>query len=89
MPQHLTDEQKHLIVYLYQNGISEQKIALEVACIKTGVNVTISKRWKETRKFSKRAGRGRKRKSIKRQDRSLVRFSLANRRLTSSEFCRE
>ena len=50
MPQHLSDERRHLIVYLHKKAISERKIALEVGCSKTGVNVTI-KRWKETGKF--------------------------------------
>ena len=88
MPQHLSDGQKHLIVYLHKKAISEQKIASEVGCSKTGVNVTI-KRWKETGKFEERPGRGRKMKSNIRQDRALVRISLSNRRLTSSDLCQE
>ena len=58
MPQHLSDEQRYLIVYLHKKAISERKIASEVGCSKTGVNVTI-KRWKETGKFEERPGRGR------------------------------
>ena len=88
MPQHLSDEQRHLIVYLHKKGISERKIASEVGCSKTGVNVTI-KRWKETGKFEERPGRGRKMKSTIRQDRALVRLSLSDRRLTSSELCKD
>ena len=34
MPQHLADEQRHLIVYLHQKETSERKIALEVDCTK-------------------------------------------------------
>lgn len=55
---------------------------------KTDVNVTI-KRWKETGKFEERPGRGRKMKSTIRQDRALVRLSLSDRRLTSSELCKD
>ena len=33
MPQHLTDEQRHLIVYLNQKGIPERKIALKVSIL--------------------------------------------------------
>ena len=62
MPQHLSDEHRHLIVYLHKKAISERKIASEVGCSKTGVNVTI-KRWKETGKIEERPGRGRKMKS--------------------------
>ena len=49
------------------------------------------KSWKETGKFFERAGtgKGRKRKSSKRQDRVLVRFSLVNRHFTSSDMWRE
>ena len=88
MPQHLYDEQRHLIVYLHKKAISEQKIASEVGCSKTGVNVTIQ-RWKETGKFEERPGRGRKMKSTIRQDRALVRLSLFNRRQSSSDLCQE
>ena len=90
MPQHLSvsDEQRHLIVYLHKKAISERKIASEVGCSKTGVNVTI-KRWKETGKFEERPGRGRKMKSTIQLDRALVRLSLSNRRLTSYDLCQE
>ena len=88
MPQHLSDEQRHLIVYLHKKAISERKIASEVGCSKTGVYVTI-KRWKETGKFEERPGRGRKMKSTVRQNRALVKLSLSNRRLTSSDLCQE
>ena len=73
MPLHFSDEQRHLIVYLHKKAISERKIASEVGCSKTGVNVTI-KQWKETGKFEKRPGRGRKMKSTIRQDRALARL---------------
>ena len=75
MPQHLSDE--HLIVNLHKKAISERKIASEVGCSKTGVNVTI-KRWKETGKFEERPEKGRKMRSNIRQDRALVRLSLSN-----------
>ena len=88
MPQHLSDEPRHLIVYLHKKTISERKIASEVGCSKTGVNVAL-KRWKETGKFEERPGRGRKMKSTIRQDRALVRLSLSNRRLTNSDLCQE
>ena len=88
MPQHLSDEQRHLIVYLQKKGISKRKIASEVGCSKTGVNVTI-KRWKESEKFEERPGRERKIKSTIRHDRALVRLSPSDRRLTRSEFGKE
>ena len=88
MPQHLSDEQRYLIVYLHEKTISERKIASEVGSSKTGVNVAI-KRWKETGKFEERPGRGRKMKSTIRQDRALVRLSLPNRPLTNSDLCHE
>ena len=88
MPQHLSDEQRHLIAYLHKKAISERKIASEVGCSKTGVNVTI-KRWKETGKFEERLERGRKMISTIQQDRALVTLSLSNRRLTSSDLCQE
>ena len=43
MSQHLSNEQRHLIVYLHKIGKSERKIASEVGCSKTGVNVTIKR----------------------------------------------
>ena len=43
----------------------------------------------ENRKFEERPGKGRKMKSTIRQDRALVRLSLSNRRLTSSDLCQE
>ena len=88
MPQHLSDEQRHLIVYLHKKAISKRKIASEMCCSKTGVNDTI-KRWRETVKFEKRPGRGRKMKSTIRQDRALARLYLFNRRQTSSDLCQE
>ena len=48
MPQHLTDEKKHLIVYLHQIGLSKKKITSEVGCSETAVNGMIE-RCKETR----------------------------------------
>ena len=41
------------------------------------------------RKFEERPGRGRRMKSTIQQDRALIRFSLSNRHLTSSDLCQE
>lgn len=88
MPQHLTSEQRYLVIHLHKAGISQRKIASEVGCSKTGVNTTI-KRWLETDGLEERPGRGRKRATTVRQDRTLVRLSMGNRRLTSTDLCRE
>jgi len=49
----------------------------------------VIKRWQETGESKCLPRSGRKRKSTKREDRTLVRISLANRRLASKELSRE
>lgn len=84
----LTTEQRAVIVHLHGQGKSNKKIAAEVGCSMKGVAGTIQ-RWKETGNTTESAGRGRKRASSQRDDRVLVRLSLADRSLNSTELARE
>ena len=55
---------------------------------KKGVQTAI-KRYKETKSFKNRKGEGRKKSTTVREDRSLKRASLADRRKSSSELAAE
>ncbi|XP_067932984.1 uncharacterized protein [Watersipora subatra] len=84
----LANEKRDLIIHLPQQGESNKQIAKEVQCSMKGVAGLVN-RWKSTGTTDDRKGRGRKRKSSTRDDRSLVRLSLSDRKKTSTDLRRE
>ena len=81
----ISAEQRGVIIYLYNEGKSQRFIAEKTGTSRKGV----LKRWIETGDAKCQPRSGRKRKSTKRSDRTLVRISLGNRRLNSKELARE
>ena len=84
----ISAEQRGVIIYLYNEGKSQRFIAKKTGTSRKGVQGVL-KRWIETRDAKCQPRSGRKRKSTKRSDRTLVRISLGNRRLNSKELARE
>ncbi len=84
----LSDEKRAVIIHLHKQGKSNKKIAMEVKCSMKGVAGTIN-RWKTTGSTDDQKGRGRKRISSTREDRTLVRLSLSDRKRTSTDLRRE
>ena len=76
------------IVALSGEGYSQVEIARKMECSRKGVQTTI-KRYKETKSFKNRKGQGCKMSTTAREDRSLKRASLADRRKSSSELAAE
>ena len=81
-------EKRGIIIYLHKQGKSIKFIAKECGLSRTGVRGVL-KRWKETGESKCKPRPGRTRKSTTRTDRTLVRLSLSNRKLTSSELSRD
>lgn len=88
MPRHLTEAKRAIIVHLYKTGKSQREISKEAGVAKTTVANTI-KRFAEQGNLQERKGRGRKKIVTPRAERTLVRLSLANRRLGSIDLCKE
>ena len=84
----ISAEQRGVIIYLYDEGKSQRFIAKKTGTSRKGVQGVL-KRWIETGDAKCQPRSGRKRKSTKRSDRTLVRISLGNRRLNSKELARE
>lgn len=84
----LSTEQKSVITFLHKEGHSYREIANKVGCSVKGIYTTI-KRFQETGSQNHRARSGRPRISTERADRSLVRISLSDRKLTSAHLRRE
>ena len=84
----ISAEQRGVIIYLYNEGKSQRFIAKKTGTSRKGVQGVL-KRWIETGDAKCQPRSGRKRKSTKRSDRTLVRISLGNRRLNSKELARE
>ena len=76
------------IVALSSEGCSRVESARKMECSRKLVQTTI-KRYKETKSFKNRKGQGCKKSTIAREDRSLKRASLADRRKTSSDLAAE
>ena len=81
-------EKRGIIIYLHKQGKSIKFIAKECGLSRTGVRGVL-KRWKETGESKCKPRPGRTRKSTTTTDRTLVRLSLSNRKLTSSELSRD
>ena len=84
----ISAEQRGVIIYLYDEGKSQRFIAKKTGTSRKGVQGVL-KRWIETGDAKCQPRSGRKRKSTKRSDRTLVRICLGNRRLNSKELARE
>ena len=84
----LSEIKRAQIVALSGEGYSQVEIAKKMECSRKGVQTTI-KRYKETKSFKNRKGQGRKKSTTTREDRSLKRVSLADKRKTSSELAAE
>ena len=84
----ISAEQRGVIIYLYNEGKSQRFITKKTGTSRKGVQGVL-KRWIETGDAKCQPRSGRKRKSTKRSDRTLVRISLGNRRLNSKELARE
>ena len=76
------------IVALSGEGYSRVEIAGKMECSRNGVQTTI-KRYKVTKSFENRKGQGRKKSTTAREDKSLKRVSLTDRRKSSSELVAE
>ena len=84
----LSEIKRAQIVALSGEGYSLVEIARKMKCSRKRVQTTI-KRYKETKSFEKRKGQGRKMSTTAREDRSLKRASLGDRRKSSSELAVE
>ena len=84
----LSEIKKAQIVALSGEGYSQVEIARKMECSRKGVQ-TMIKRYKETKSFKNRKGQGRKNSTTAREDGSLKRASLADRRKSSSELAAE
>jgi transposase len=80
--------ERHLIIFLYKEGLTQRSIAAKVQKGQSTVGYII-KKFKETGCISNRKRSGRPRKTSKRDDAVLRRLSLKNRCWTSPELKRE
>ena len=76
------------MVALSCEGYSQVEIARKMECSRKGVQTT-TKMYKETKSFKNRKGQGPKKSTTTREDRSLKRASLADRRKSSSVLAAE
>lgn len=88
MPSRLNEQQRQVIVYLKTKGLSLRAISQEVGCSPNAVK-GVFERFESTGTTDELGGRGRKRKSTARDERSLVRLCLSNRKKSSVELTRE
>ena len=84
----LSEIKRAQIVALSGEGYSKVEIARKMECSRKGVQTTI-KRYKETKSIKNRKGEGLKKSTTARENRSLKRASLADRRKSSSELAAE
>lgn len=82
--QNLTYEEKMHIVFKFQEGYSQRKISSSLKVARNTVADVLTK-WRQTGGVKQRRGQGRPKKCTARDERILVRKSLANRRMTSSQ----
>uniref|UniRef100_A0AAY5KAR6 Transposase Tc1-like domain-containing protein n=1 Tax=Esox lucius TaxID=8010 RepID=A0AAY5KAR6_ESOLU len=84
----LSEEKKGSILALLAEGFSERQVASILKISKTAVHKNkVKQQTLGTTKLQ--TGRGRKRLSTNRNDRQLIRMSLNNRRMTSSDLQKE
>ena len=84
----ISAETKGVIIFLQNEGKSQKFIANKTGVSRKEVQGVL-KRWMETGDSRCQPRSGRKRKSVTRSDRALIRISLRNRKLTSKELSRE
>ena len=84
----LSEIKRAQIVALSGEGYSQVEIAWNMECSRKGLQTTI-KRYKETKPFKDRKEQGRKKSTTTREDRSLQRASLADKRKIFSELASE
>lgn len=81
-------EERVRVSVMHEEGFSSRVIANRISCSHSTV-IRIVKKIQETGSVVDRVRSGRPRKSTQRQDRTLRRTSLANRKLTSPQLLRE
>ena len=81
----ISAETRGVIIFLQNEGKSQRFIANKTGVSRKGV----LKRWMEIGDSRCQPRSGRKRKSVTRSDRTLIRISLQNRKLTWKELSRE
>ena len=84
----ISAETRGVIIFLQNEGKSQRFIANKTGASRKRVQGEL-KRWMETGDSRCQPRSGRKRKSVTRFDRTLIRISLRNRKLTSKELSRE
>jgi len=80
----LSKHQRKLIIFLKKQGKNQKEIAKTVKCSQCAVQTAI-KRFEETGLHLNKKRLGRKRRTMKREDRKLICESLKNRKKTFSE----
>ena len=84
----ISAETRRVIIFLQNEEKSQRFIANKTGVSRKGVQGVL-KRWMKTGDSRCQPRSGRKRKSVTRSDRTLIRISLRNRKLTSKELSRE
>ena len=84
----ISAETRRVIIFLQNEGKSQRFIANKTGVSREGVQGVL-KRWMETEDSRCQPRSERKRKSVTRSDRTLIRISLRNRKLTLKELSRE
>ena len=84
----ISAETRGVIIFLQNEGKSQRFIANNTDVSRKGVQGVL-KRCMETEDSRCQLRSGRKRKSVTRCDRTLIKISLGNRKLTSKELSRE
>ena len=84
----ISAETRGVIIFLQNEGKSERFIENKTGVSRKGVQGVL-KRWMETGDSKCQPRSGRKRKSVTRSDRTLIRISLRNKKLTSKELSKE
>ena len=84
----ISAETRGVVIFLQNEGKSQRFIANKTGVSQKGMQGVL-KRWMETGNSRCQPRLGRKRKSVTRSDRTLIRISLRNRKLTSKELSRK
>lgn len=84
----LSPMRRSRIQFLCEQGLSQSEIARQLKTSRSAVQYNL-KKFQETFSYVDRPKSGRKKVTDERQDRQLIRASLRNRRLSSSELAAE
>lgn len=88
MPKVLSTERRAIILHLHKQQKTQRQIAAEVGCSQKAVYTAI-KTWTSNGSLKPTYSAGRPKKTTIREDRYLVRRSLADRHLNSTQLCKE